>query len=705
MPRGVLTWLAAAAAVLAFSCGAAAEVPSLTPGPGWRGGWVATPPAQGTPSERGYDEQPSAKFDVVPYQLVKELNACVIAGKGPTQAQYDAGVRNAIAKVSFSDDDGPWVDVSAPSPNPASGVVEYCAAVQGSDHADGPHEVRAIVYPMTGVPRVLQGEKDAQPAASFTGRITGSALTLEGPPSAGVLQPGASLSGLWIYDGTVVTSQSDATHYTLSQDYGSQGVPSEPMTGAYDRADRAYGLIFVTNAKGSVATQSVYVAPADDPIAPGADTETCGSETSPCASLLQARQRLKALAGGKTPEVGGSHIWLAPNTAAAPSYAWPNAPNDNGLAARWAWVDIGRWPGRTGTVRLSGGMGKGGPRIEKVRLGQVTVMADPADQGGNDGPRPGAASIQRRDAALFCDGSSFVGQGPQPPNHANFPFRPTRWRGGTFARNCDIGKYTNGPLGSTLVQGGHIHDILADAVTYSPMVVNTLVTDLLSGKGAHPDVAQYSGDLYQLEAQVRIDKGVLHVERAGKGDVADIRPGLALFAQQQTDLGLPGGSWITRQLPTEAGDLATFELNDEGLTRPSSYVMFLTPRRNVILWGLRTGRQSGGERAANINGQCAYPNQNANFDFLFANVQIDNSINAGRTCVSANGYIENFFQLNNEWKGGPNRFRDNDFNFKYAGRNNTIVDSRCNGQPFALPPDGSVLGLQAKGAGDCAAAR
>jgi hypothetical protein len=765
--------------------GSTSGFPVLTPGPGWNATWVATPPAQGAPGDRGYDEMPSAKFSIIPFQMVTgAATVCLLAGKAPTQAQYAAGVKNAIGRVSFSDDNGPWIDVS----QPGQSGVDYCVQINAGDHKDGAHEIRAIVYPLTGMPRVLQGEEFVQPAPTFTGSIVGKTLTVQGAPSAGVLQPGAVLSGVSIYYGTTVTAKTDASHYTVSIDQGSPGVPTETMTGSYARDDDAYGFIFTTNAKGTIPIYTVYAAPPDDVTTPGADGPNCGTSTSPCATMLGARDRLRAIAGGKIPEVGGSHIYLAPNTAGTTSYTWANTTADSGLAARSAWVDIDKWPGREGTVSISGGMGKYGPRIEKVRLGAVTVVADPPEQGGNDGPRPGLGAIQGRSTMLLCDGSTFVGRGLQTPTMAGYPFRTTRWPGGLFVRNCDISRYTNGPLGSEIVLSGHIYLILSDAVTYSRMVINTEVTDLISGEGAHPDVAQYSGDLYQREAYANAAGGLLHIEQMVIGDLPEIIPGQAIFSVQQTNQSVQGGHWIKRQIPKQDADLATFELNDASLTlksggvfagtivggsggtggtfkgvqlrgpagavlpiatvtvsggkvtavaittagrrnrvgdvltadpaaiggvtgfsytvtQLSNLVMFESPRRNIILYGLHGGYQitQNPRVGANINGQCAYPNQNANFDFLFVNVQLDNSLNPGRTCVSANGYVENFFQLNDDWKGGPNRFRSEEFNFNYSGRNNTIVDTNCYSYRFAYPMDGSVLTFEAPGPSNCAA--
>ena len=153
--------------------------------------------------------------------------------------------------------------------------------------------------------------------------------------------------------------------------------------------------------------------------------------------------------------------------------------------------------------------------------------------------------------------------------------------------------------------------------------------------------------------------------------------------------------------PSAIGGVTGFSY---AVTQLTNFIMFTTPRWNVIVDGLHGGYQTTLTPAdgANINGQCAYPNQNVNFDFMFAHVQLDNSINAGRTCVSANGYIENFFQLDNDWKGGPNKFKTDEFNFKYSGRNNTIVDSLCRDYPFSYPNDGSVLALEQAGPNNCA---
>jgi hypothetical protein len=132
----------------------------LTPGVTGPGVWAATtePARQGSAAEVGYGTRAIANWSIVPYQDVTgTLNIGVVAFKAPTAAQYAAGITNAIAKVSFSLDGGPWTDVTTTALNPETGVVEYTAQFRASSVADGNHEIRAIVYPLTGYCRVLQG--------------------------------------------------------------------------------------------------------------------------------------------------------------------------------------------------------------------------------------------------------------------------------------------------------------------------------------------------------------------------------------------------------------------------------------------------------------------------------------------------------------------------------------------------------------------
>ena len=117
----------------------------ITTGVGF-GGATAQPENTGSSLSGGYDENAIARFDVVPYQAFSDtLNVGVVAFHV-----------NGIQKVSFSVNGGSWVDVTDMTRNPDTNVVEYWATLRATDFSDGQIEVRAIVYPNTGVPRVLQ---------------------------------------------------------------------------------------------------------------------------------------------------------------------------------------------------------------------------------------------------------------------------------------------------------------------------------------------------------------------------------------------------------------------------------------------------------------------------------------------------------------------------------------------------------------------
>lgn len=141
----------------------------ITPGSTPVGSWSATsaPAAQGNSGDFGYSDNAIARWDCVPYQMFTgEFNVGVVAF-------HNSG----IAKVSFSVNNGDWADVLSASANPqtvntsgvglstdrtgkgvySGGIVEWWAKILASQLSDIPIEVRAIVYPNTGVPVVLSG--------------------------------------------------------------------------------------------------------------------------------------------------------------------------------------------------------------------------------------------------------------------------------------------------------------------------------------------------------------------------------------------------------------------------------------------------------------------------------------------------------------------------------------------------------------------
>lgn len=118
----------------------------LVDGPGWTGA-TSTPDPVGDEMAAGYGENSIAQFNCVPYQTVTTtLNVGVVA------FHFEG-----INRVEFSVDQGVWVKVYAASLNPHSGTIEYWTPFIANRFTDGVHEIRAIVYPTSGVPRVLAG--------------------------------------------------------------------------------------------------------------------------------------------------------------------------------------------------------------------------------------------------------------------------------------------------------------------------------------------------------------------------------------------------------------------------------------------------------------------------------------------------------------------------------------------------------------------
>lgn len=118
----------------------------LYPGNGWNGP-THQPDAVGDPNEPGYDAKVIARWDVIPYQTF--------------HAQFEIGVvafhLSGIERVDFAVEGGEWVSVTDMRLNPRTRVWEYFTMLRASDFEDGPIEVRAVVYPYHGIPRVLAG--------------------------------------------------------------------------------------------------------------------------------------------------------------------------------------------------------------------------------------------------------------------------------------------------------------------------------------------------------------------------------------------------------------------------------------------------------------------------------------------------------------------------------------------------------------------
>ena len=109
--------------------------------------------ARGDSANPFHGEQPIARWSTVSFQSYsKPFPVGLVAFHGCGQALGNEG----IEKVEFIANDGQIVTVREPSPNPETGRWEWWAFLDPMP-TDGVVEVRAIVYPHSGVSRILQG--------------------------------------------------------------------------------------------------------------------------------------------------------------------------------------------------------------------------------------------------------------------------------------------------------------------------------------------------------------------------------------------------------------------------------------------------------------------------------------------------------------------------------------------------------------------
>ncbi len=117
------------------------------PGDGFVSGTTEEPPAVGNPEKKAADQRAIARWSAVPFQtLSSDAHLGIVAD------HY-----TGINRVEFSVDGGEWKAVNSPAVNPQTNVKEYFVTLKIADFSDGLHEIRAIVYPNHGLPRVLAG--------------------------------------------------------------------------------------------------------------------------------------------------------------------------------------------------------------------------------------------------------------------------------------------------------------------------------------------------------------------------------------------------------------------------------------------------------------------------------------------------------------------------------------------------------------------
>ena len=134
-------------AVLGDGCSASCSIegPVLVPGTGFSGATTEPGPV-GDPLAGSYSAKAIARWNVVPYQtFYSEVSVGVVAFH-----------ISGIDRVEISVNGGAWNSLQDMTLNPDSGTIEYWAKLKGTDFADGVVELRAIAYPNSGQPRLLE---------------------------------------------------------------------------------------------------------------------------------------------------------------------------------------------------------------------------------------------------------------------------------------------------------------------------------------------------------------------------------------------------------------------------------------------------------------------------------------------------------------------------------------------------------------------
>lgn len=137
---------------------------TLVPGATAFGSWTVpttVPGPQGNSSEDLYHANVIMAWEMVPFQGVtsSDDSVCVAAFHAPTATEYGMGVKNNVQKVQFIANNGTPVDVTTATTSPRSSKAMFCAHLDQSALANNTLvEIRAVGYPSTGQPVVLQGD-------------------------------------------------------------------------------------------------------------------------------------------------------------------------------------------------------------------------------------------------------------------------------------------------------------------------------------------------------------------------------------------------------------------------------------------------------------------------------------------------------------------------------------------------------------------
>ena len=394
----------------------------VTPGSTAYGSWTATaqPANQGNSGDIGYNDNAVGVWDIVPFQTFSgNIQTCVAAFHAPTATEYASGTINNIVKVSFAINGGSYTDVNTQTANPITGQQEYCATVRAQDFAtDGKFEERAIIYPSTGVPLVLQGSPQY-----YVGGLNDAQI--------GVFK----------------------TYNTLS----------------------IKSLTLNANYHGTLATYTVYADSAN-----GSDSNDCKTKATACSTLFQARNKcytyLTGAFGGT--DIGGCVITLeagnyslgssgstSSGTYYTAAYRWVDVVPDTGVGPAAIidcyGSDVTYVPGSAATTCTGAHYGL---NVGRVHLKGVKVQLVPGATMNNGLGRSGAQ------AGIWSENVTFVGNG----SNSGQIYIPQNFLYGTYLTNSDVSQMGNGCQYCDLVQASTIHNIVSDSFQNSYAVIGSI---------------------------------------------------------------------------------------------------------------------------------------------------------------------------------------------------------------------------------------
>lgn len=124
-------------------------IDTLAPGTGF-GSHTPQPPRVGSPLSPGYGAKAIARWTEFPFITRSQDFHITISAFHMTD----------IDRVEFILDGGDSLLTHSVQAHPETGYAEYIAKIDVSELSVGKHEIRAIIYPNHGIPRVLQGAHD-----------------------------------------------------------------------------------------------------------------------------------------------------------------------------------------------------------------------------------------------------------------------------------------------------------------------------------------------------------------------------------------------------------------------------------------------------------------------------------------------------------------------------------------------------------------